>query len=135
MSSPPKSTDILKIRKPKEKKPTMVDSDMQTDIYVSPATDDMIYPSSLVIGSEFNDVSRYETKDVLIQNLPNAGYVALAEEVPLGGQEPQFNTFEKLPDIEYNESKPKIDIMTTLYVASLTVVGLFLAYRVLLKRK
>ena len=91
------------------------------------------HPASLVIGSEYTDGNRGVTQDVVIQSIPDKGFVALAEDSQVATE--SLHNIEHAPEIEYKQESKSFDFMTRIYVASITVVGLFIAYRVLVKRK
>jgi hypothetical protein len=109
-------------RQPKQTTPALVESTETSGV-------DLIYPPSLTIG-DTTDGHRKPLDDLVIAPTADNTLVALVHDK-------NSNTLQTnhVVEEEPKESPYKMDRLTQIYVGSLTVVGLFVFYRLLTRKR
>jgi len=93
---------------------------------------DLIYPSDLVIGDSTDEYIK-EIDEVIIVTDDNNGLIAVVDDRT---QNLNNSVIEETNVyVKEKEQKNKMDTLTQIYVGSLTVIGLFVVYRLITRTK
>lgn len=111
-----------KTRKPRQPKqaPSLVEPTEYSGV-------DLIYPSTLITGDS-TDILMKSNDELLLSPQEDNTIIALV---------PDNNNHNTLKEADAQQTKPsyKMDRLTQIYVGSLTVIGLYIVYRLINKNR